>query len=232
MRAHRGDELLTVPSELRLAHARQGGELVEIGRHVFCYLTKSGIMKNDIRRQAVLVRKPFALRPQALEQRIVRGRCACTVLRPTRRFHRAGNAHGAFAAQYWPALRVERQHRIAVLRFLDQSLMQESPREVAPFVDPPMFADPVDTQCVMTAREHAFGPGAAKNVDDIGRAEALMALSQSCNTGQELPRLCAPVLDGPRFAAVITCSARAGKRLAEVTQLHRTTAFGRVRKLQ
>src|SRR5208283_3175352 len=53
MRAHRGDELLTVPSELRLAHARQGGELVEIERHVFCYLTKSGIMKNDIRRQAV-----------------------------------------------------------------------------------------------------------------------------------------------------------------------------------
>src|SRR5580700_5713013 len=84
----------------------------------------------------------------------------------------------------------------------------------------------------MTGREHAFGSGAAKNVDDIGRAEALMALSQSCNARQELPRLHAPVLDGPRFAAVITCSARAGERFTEVTQLHRATAFGRVRELQ
>src|SRR5271155_466427 len=110
--------------------------------------------------------------------------------------------------------------------------MQESSREVAPFVDPAMFADPVYTQRVMTGREHAFGPGAAKNVDDIGGAVALMALSQSCNAGQELPRLHAPVLDGARFAAVIACPARAGERLTEVTQLHCTTALGRVRELQ
>src|ERR1700674_4805062 len=110
--------------------------------------------------------------------------------------------------------------------------MQESPREVAPFVDLSMLADPIDAQRVMTGRQHAFGPGPAKNVDDIGRAESLTALSQSCNAGQELPRLRAPVLDGPRFAAVITSSARAGERLTEVTQLHRTTAFGRVRELQ
>src|SRR5579863_4963736 len=105
--------------------------------------------------------------------------------------------------------------------------MQQSPREVAPFVDPAMLADPVDTQRVMTGREHAFGPGTAKNVDDIRRPEALAALSQSCNAGQELLRLHAPVLDRARFAAVVTCSARAGERLTEVTQLHRTTAFGR-----
>jgi hypothetical protein len=71
MLAHRGDELLAVPGELRLPHARQSGELVEIERHVFCHLTKGGIMKNDIRRQAFLVRQPFAQRPQALEQRLV-----------------------------------------------------------------------------------------------------------------------------------------------------------------
>ncbi|SRR5258708_3547778 len=59
-----------------------------------------------------------------------------------------------------------------------------------------------------------------------------MTLSQSCNAGQELPRLRAPVLHGPRFAAIITCSAGAGEGLTEVTQLHRTTAFGRVRELQ
>src|SRR5579863_965583 len=110
--------------------------------------------------------------------------------------------------------------------------MQESPREIAPFVDPAMFADPVYTQRVMTCRQHAFGPGTAKNVDDIRRPEALMALSQSCNAGQKLPRLHAPVLDGARFAAVVACSARTGKRFTEVTQLHRTTAFGRVRELQ
>src|ERR1700674_5706971 len=103
-------------------------------------------MKNDIRRQAVLVRQPVAQSPQALEQRIIRPRWARAVLRAilraTRGLHRAGNAHGPLAAQYRPALRVERQHRIAVLRFADQSLMQESPREVAPFVDPSMLADP------------------------------------------------------------------------------------------
>src|ERR1700679_3193637 len=110
--------------------------------------------------------------------------------------------------------------------------MQESPREVAPFVDRAMFTDPVYAQRVMTGREHPFGLGATQNVDDIGRAETLMALSQSCNAGQELPRLRGPVLDGPRFAAVITCAARAGEGLTEVTQLHRTTAFGRVRELQ
>src|SRR5271154_2167351 len=65
--------------------------------------------------------------------------------------------------------------------FTDQPLMKESARQVAPFVDRPMFADPVYTQGIVTGREHAFGPGAAKNIDDIGRAEALMALSQSCN---------------------------------------------------
>src|ERR1700728_4563909 len=110
--------------------------------------------------------------------------------------------------------------------------MQESPREIAPFADPAMFADPVYTQCVMAGREHAFGPGAAKNIDDIGRAVALLALRQSCNARQELSRLHAPVLDGPRLAAVVTCSARAGKRFTEVAQLHRTTTFGRVRELQ
>src|SRR5258707_180656 len=110
--------------------------------------------------------------------------------------------------------------------------MQESPREVAPLVDPAIFADPVYTQRLMTGREHSFGPRAAKNVDEVGRAEALMALSQSCNAGQELPGLRAPVLNGPRLAAIITGSARACERLTEVTQLHRTTAFGRVRELQ
>src|SRR5258708_11040032 len=110
--------------------------------------------------------------------------------------------------------------------------MQESPREVAPLVDPAMLADPVYTQRVMTGRQHAFGPRAAKNVDEVGRAEALPTLSQPRDAGQELPRLSAPVLDGPRFAAVITRSARPRERLTEVTQLHRTTALGRVRELQ
>src|SRR3984957_4698836 len=110
--------------------------------------------------------------------------------------------------------------------------MQKSPREGAPFVDPAMFAGPVYAQVIMTGREHPFGPGTAQNVDEIGRAEALMALSQAGNAGQELPCFHAPVLDGAGFAAVITCSARAGERLAEVTQLHRTTAFGRVSELQ
>src|SRR5579863_6667941 len=110
--------------------------------------------------------------------------------------------------------------------------MQESPREVAPFVDPAMFADPVYAQRVVTGRKQAFCSRAAKNIDDIGRPETLMALSQSCNAGQELPRLHTPVLDGARFAAVVACAARAGERLPEVTQLHRATAFSRVGELQ
>src|SRR5271170_6241427 len=110
--------------------------------------------------------------------------------------------------------------------------MQQSPREIAPFVDAAMFADPMDAQRVMTGREHAFAARAAKYVDDIDRAKALTALSQACNAGQELPRLRTPVLDGARFAAVVTCRAWAGKRLTEVTQLHCTAAFGGVGELQ
>src|ERR1700722_4577314 len=110
--------------------------------------------------------------------------------------------------------------------------MQESPREVAPFVDPSMLADPIDAQRVMTGRQQAFCAGPAKNIDDIGRAEALTALSQSCDAGQELSRLRAPILDGPRFAAVVARSTRAGECFTEVSQLHRATAFGRVRELQ
>ncbi len=68
MLAHRGDELPAITSELRLAHARQRRELVEIERHVLRHLTQGGIMKDHVGREALLVREPFAQRPQALEQ--------------------------------------------------------------------------------------------------------------------------------------------------------------------
>ena len=73
MLVHRGDELLAVPSELRLADTRQGRKLVEIERHVLRHLTQRGIVKNDIGRQAILIRQALTQRPQPLEQRIIRG---------------------------------------------------------------------------------------------------------------------------------------------------------------
>jgi hypothetical protein len=60
MLAQRGDEPLTVASEFGLAYPGQVGELIEVERHVLCHLTQRGVMKNDIRRQAILVRQALA----------------------------------------------------------------------------------------------------------------------------------------------------------------------------
>src|SRR5882724_10967388 len=136
--------------------------------------------------------------------------------------------HGEFPAQYQPALRIERQYRIAILSFLDEPLMEQGTGDAAPFVDRSPFAYAVDAQRIMPARKHSLGARAAQDVDDLGRPEALSALRQARDAGHELPGLHAPVLQRSRLAAIVAGAARARESLAEVAQLDRSAAFGRL----
>src|SRR6267378_1147769 len=136
--------------------------------------------------------------------------------------------HGEIPAQYQPALRIERQHRIAILGLLDEALMEQGAGNVAPFVDRSLFPDSVDAQRVMSARKHSLGARAAQDVDDLGRPEALSALSQACDAGHELLGFRAPVLQRSGLATIVAGAARARECLAEVAQLDRPAAFGRL----
>src|SRR6202021_1682829 len=104
--------------------------------------------------------------------------------------------------------------------------------DAAPFLGRPLPTDPVDAQGVVSARKHALAAGAAQNVDDMGRAEALTALRQTRNAGHELPCLRAPILQVPRLAAIVAGSARSGEGFAQVAQLNRSAALGRLRVVQ
>src|SRR5882762_3946419 len=143
-------------------------------------------------------------------------------------FYRCRDVYGQFLAQHQPALRIERQHRIAILSFLDEPLMEQGTGDAAPFVDRSPFAYAVDAQRIMPARKHALGARAAQDVDDLGSPEALSALRQARDAGHELPGLHAPVLQRSRLATVVAGAARTRESLAEVAQLDRSAAFGRL----
>src|SRR5258708_11601909 len=143
-------------------------------------------------------------------------------------FYRRRDMYGQFLAQHQPALRIERQHRIAILSFLDEALMEQGTGDAAPFVDRSLFTDAVYAQRVVSARNHSLGARAAQDVDDLGRPEALSALRQARDAGHELPGLHAPVLQRSRFATIVAGAARPRESLAEVAQLDRSAAFGRL----
>src|SRR5258708_28476210 len=106
--------------------------------------------------------------------------------------------------------------------------MEQGTGNAAPFLDRTLFPDPVNAQRVMSARKHSLGARAAQDVDDLGRPEALSALRQARDAGHELPGLRAPVLHGSRLATVVAGAARTRESLAEVAQLDRPAAFGRL----
>jgi len=107
--------------------------------------------------------------------------------------------------------------------------MEQGTGDAAPFVDRSLLADAVNAQRVMSARKHSLGARAAQDVDDLGSPEALSALRQARDAGHELPGF--PCSSPAAFAARSNCrraAARARESLAEVAQLDRSAAFGRL----
>src|SRR5882762_1193121 len=110
--------------------------------------------------------------------------------------------------------------------------MQQGSHQRSPVRHGSLLSDPVDAQGVVPAVDEAPGARAAQYLDDIGAAEAFAALRETRDAGQELSRVHAAVPHGPRFAAVVACSAGTGKRLIEVMQLNGAAALGRFRIVQ
>jgi len=105
--------------------------------------------------------------------------------------------------------------------------MQQGACDRAPLLQRALFADPVNSQRIVAARENPRRARAAQNVDDLCRPKALSALREARNARQELPRFDAPILHRSRFAAVVAGAARTCKLLVEVAQQDRAPAFGR-----
>src|SRR5882757_11203536 len=91
-----------------------------------------------------------------------------------------------------------------------------------------VLADAMDAQLVVVARKHALGATAAQYVDDMGRSESLTPLRQARHAREQLLGLHSPVVEFPRFAAVVTCAARRRIHFIEIAQLDGATAFGRL----
>ena len=64
--------------------------------------------------------------------------------------------HFALTAQHFPAERIERQHRVAVLRFLEQALMEQGAHHIAPCFHGVLFADAVHAELRMSIIDQAL----------------------------------------------------------------------------
>src|SRR6202021_618161 len=113
------------------------------------------------------------------------GSGARTCTRPTP-LGRGGYAHDEFLAQHRPALRIERQYRVAILSFVDEPLMDQGAGGAPPSIGRALFPSSVNAQGVVSARAHARAARAAQDVDDWGCSEALSALREARDAGHEL----------------------------------------------
>src|ERR1700722_15637757 len=131
----------------------------------------------------MFVRQSFAQRAQILEQGAVisgsrSGSAAADIRSGPHAFWLEGRRYvdTDFLSQHLSAVRVEREHRIAILSLVDESLMEEGAGDAAPFVDRSVLPDTVDAQGVMAARQHTHAARTAQDVDDLRGAKALPAL--------------------------------------------------------